>query len=280
MDYIFSYNVKYSDQFESINYINCFCESVRRIKFDGKLVIFTESEQRLKSKFNNLDVIFVPVQPITENFQRDKSYPLITGLEDLTILRVLITGKYIRENYIKNDDNILLIDSRDSLFQSNPFKNVSSPKLTFGEEFLPYINDWTLPQFEIYKFDQSLYSSILSQKRPAINAGVQIGSVRNFLKMVDDFTKELLYIKSNISHVNTKIPVCDQIIINKYLAINKPEFCEILPHQNNIIANYLLEGAFIYDGQKVYINENPVSIIHQYDRNPRMFESLSAQYSV
>ena len=53
MDYIFSYNVKYSDQFESINYINCFCESLRRIKFDGKLVIFTESEQRLKSKFNN-----------------------------------------------------------------------------------------------------------------------------------------------------------------------------------------------------------------------------------
>jgi hypothetical protein len=227
-----------------------------------------------------LDVIFVPVQPITENFQRDKSYPLITGLEDLTILRVLITGKYIRENYIKNDDNILLIDSRDSLFQSNPFKNVSSPKLTFGEECLPYINDWTLPQFEIYKFDQSLYSSILSQKRPAINAGVQIGSVTNFLKMVDDFTKELLYIKSNISHVNTKIPVCDQIIINKYLAINKPEYCEILPHQNNIIVNYLLEGAFIYDGQKVYINENPVSIIHQYDRNPRMFELLSAQYSV
>jgi len=280
MNYIFSYNVKYSDQFESTNYVNCFCESLRRIKFDGKLVIFTDSEQRLKSKFSNLDVTFVSVQQITQNFQNDKSYPLIPGLEDFSILRILIKGKYIKDTGIKNDDNILFIDSRDSLLQSDPFKNISSTKLTFGEECLPYINDWTLPQFEMYKFDQPLYSSILSQKRPAINCGVQIGSVQNFLKMVDDFTKELLYIKSNISSVKTNIPVSDQIIINKYLAINKPEFCEILPHQNNIIANYLLEGTFIYDGQKVYINDHPVSIIHQYDRNPRMFNLLFNQYTV
>jgi len=279
MNYIFSYNVKQNDQFESINYISAFCESLRRIEFKDKLVLFTESSDRLKPFIHGLDVTIVLIQDITNRFHND-NYPLISGLEDLSIKRVHIKKRYIQENKIDINDNILFIDSRDAIFQSNPFNCISTPKLMFGEEHLPYINDWSSPQFEMYKFNESLYKSIMLHKGYAVNTGVFIGSIENYLKLIDDFTKDNLYIKEHLSCVNTKIPVCDQIIINKILKIDKLNYCDILPHQNNFVINYPLDGSFKYVNNTVYVNNKPVSIVHQYDRRPDMLKLLLDKYAV
>lgn len=280
MNYIFSYNFIYNDHFKSTNYIDAFCKSLQRINFNGKIIMFTESEQRLRSKLSGLDVEFVSVEEMTNKFQNDVNYPLIRGLEDLSIKRLFIKKMYIDENNINNDDNILFIDSRDSIFQSDPFVNMNSSKLTFGEEMVPFINDWTVPQFEMYKFNESLFSSIINCKRYTFNCGVYIGSIKNFRKLVNDVENEILYIKNNLSQVTTKIPVCDQILINKLFEIDKLDYCEILPYQNNLVINNLIDGLFTYDGKTVYANNIPVSIIHQYDRNPTMFKSLFDQYTI
>lgn len=280
MNYIFSYNFVYNDHFKSTNYIEAFCKSLQRINFNGKIIMFTESEQRLCSKFSGLDVKFVSVEEMTNRFQNNINYPLIRGLEDLSIKRLFIKKMYIEENNIKNDDNILFIDSRDSIFQSDPFVNINSSKLTFGEETLPFINNWTTPQFEMYKFDTSLFSSIMDCKGYAVNTGVYIGSVGNYLKLINDVANDISYVKNNVPYVDTKIPVCDQIIINKLLKINKIDYCDVLPHQNKFVINHLLDGTFTYDGKLVYVNNTPVSIVHQYDRNSTMFKLLSDQYVV
>jgi len=281
MNYIFSYNYDYcpSSNFLSRNYISAFCESLRRIEFKDKLVLFTESSDRLKPFIHGLDVTIVPIQDITNRFHND-NYPLISGLEDITIKRVHVKKRYIQENKIDINDNILFIDSRDTIFQTNPFNCMSTPKLTFGEEHHFYINNWSSPQFEMYKFNESLYKSIMLHKGYAVNTGVSIGSIENYLKLIDDFTKDNLYIKEHLSCVNTKIPVCDQIVINKMLKIDKLNYCEILPHQNNFVINYPLDGSFKYVNNTVLVNDKPVSIIHQYDRHEEMFKLLFDQYTV
>jgi len=280
MNYIFSYNVDnpYSD-FSSRNYIASFCESLRRIEFKDKLVLFTESPDRLKPLVTGLDATLVPIQDITDRFHKE-NYPLIRGLEDNSIKRLHVKKRYIQENAIDINDKILFIDSRDAIFQTNPFNDMSTPKLTFGEEALPYINDWSSPQFEMYKFDEPLYNSIMSHKGYGINTGVFMGSIKNYLNLIDDVTKDHLYVKSNISRVITKIPVSDQIIINKLLIINKLTYCNVLPHQNNFVINYLLDGSFTYVDNKVCVNNKPVSIVHQYDRTPDMLKLLLDQYAV
>jgi hypothetical protein len=280
MNYIFSYNVDnpYSD-FSSRNYIASFCESLRRIEFKDKLVLFTESPDRLKPLVTGLDATLVPIQDITDRFHKE-NYPLIRGLEDYSIKRLHVKKRYIKENAIDINDNILFIDSRDAIFQTNPFNDMSTPKLTFGEEHLPYINDWSSPQFEMYKFNEPLYNSIMSHKGYAVNAGVFMGSIKNYLNLIDDVTKDNLYVKENVSYVHTKIPVCDQIIINRLLAVDKLNYCEVLPHQNHFVINYLLLGSYTYVDNIVLVNNKPVSIVHQYDRDERMLKLLSNHYAV
>lgn len=281
MNYIFSYNVNYNpnSDFLSRNYISAFCESLRRIEFKDKLILFTESTDRLKPFVKGLDATLVPIQDIYERFHND-DYPLIPGLQDYSIERLHTKNLYIKENKIDINDNLLFIDSRDAIFQTDPFNSIPTSKLTFGEECLPYINDWSAAQFEMYKFDEPLYNSIMSHKGYAINTGVFMGSIKNYLNLIDDVTKDHLYVKSNISRVITKIPVCDQIIINKLLIINKLTYCNVLPHQNNFVINYLLDGSFTYVDNKVCVNNKPVSIVHQYDRTPDMLKLLLDQYAV
>ena len=280
MNYIFSYNVDnpHSD-FSSRNYIASFCESLRRTEFKDKLVLFTESPDRLKPLVTGLDATLVPIQDITDRFHKE-NYPLIRGLEDYTIKRLHVKKRYIQENAIDINDNILFIDSRDAIFQTNPFNDMSTSKLTFGEEHLPYINDWSSPQFEMYKFNESLYNSIMSHKGYSVNNGVFMGSIKNYLNLIDDVTKDHLYVKENVSYVHTKIPVCDQIIVNKLLAVDKLNYCEVLPHQNKFVINYLLPGSYTYVDNIVLVNNKPVSIVHQYDRTPDMIKLLLDQYAV
>jgi hypothetical protein len=281
MNYIFSYNANYYPQsdFLSRNYISAFCESLRRIQFKDKLVLFTESPDRLKPFIKGLDVTLVPVQEITERFHND-DYPLIPGLEDYNIKRLHVKKRYIKENNIDIHDNILFVDSRDTIFQTDPFSSTSTSKLTFGEEALPYINDWSAAQYEMYKFDEPVYNSIMSYKGATINTGVFLGSIENYIKLVDEVLNDHLYVKRHMSRVTTKIPVCDQIIINKLLVLNKPSYCEVLPHQNNFVINYLLDGSFKYTDNTIYVNNKPVSIVHQYDRTPDMLKLLLDQYAV
>ena len=281
MNYIFSYNVDYypGSDFLSRNYIGAFCESLRRITFNGKLVLFTESPDRLKPFIKGLDVTIVPVQDITDRFHKN-NYPLISGLEDNSVKRLYVKKLYIEENDIDINDNILFIDSRDAIFQNDPFNSTLTSKLTFGEECLPYINSWTSPQFEMYKFDEPTYNAIMSYVGYAINSGVFLGSIENYLKLINDVLKDNLYVKNNVSCVTTRIPVCDQIIINKLLAIDKLSYCEVLPHKNNFVINYLLHGSFTYVDNVVCVNDKPVSIVHQYDRTPEMLKLLLDQYAV
>ena len=279
MNYIFSYNVVYNDQFESINYIEAFCESLRRINYKDKLILFTESIDRIKPLTYGLNTELVLVQDIYKRFVVDPNYPLVPGLDDLNIQRLYIYQRYIIENNIKHTDNILFVDSRDVIFQNNPFDHINDSKLTFGEESIPYVNDWTIPQFEIYRFDENIYSSIMSYRGSSINSNC-IGSIKNFLRFVDDFNEEIKNIKKYNPSIKTKIPISDQIIINKLLAINKLEYCEVLPYINNIIVSNLVDGHFTYDGKTVCIDDKPISIVHQYDRNPTVFRLLLAQYSI
>ena len=120
MNYIFSYNVNYNpnSDFLSRNYISAFCESLRRIEFKDKLVLFTESPDRLKPFVKGLDATLVPIQDIYERFHND-DYPLIPGLQDYSIERLHIKNLYIKENKIDIHDNILFIDSRDAIFQTD-----------------------------------------------------------------------------------------------------------------------------------------------------------------
>lgn len=274
MNYIFSNNINgYDPNFLSRNYIEQFCESLRRINFDGKLILFTESIDRLKPIVHGLNVNLIQIDTIVED---PSIFPILDNFDVLNVKRLYYYKQYINSTNINLDDNILFIDSRDVIFQTNPFDKTLSPNLTFSEEPLPFFNSWSSPQFEIYnQFDSDIFLRLKQNVGYTINSNF-IGSIKNFIKLIDDITKEIKYIQSRIKECKTIIS--DQILINKLIYINQINYATVLPNENHLIVNNLIDGQYTYDGKNVYMCNKPVSIIHQYDRNPIMLEFFLKRY--
>lgn len=280
MKYIVSYNVFLSHfkEFESMNYVGAFCESLRRINYDGKVIMFTESIERMKPYVHGLDVTLELVDPIYKRCTEDPTYPLGDYLDDVSFQRLYVYKRYFEENNISDEDIILFLDSRDTVFQCDPFNYLKNPDhLTFSEEPVPMVNSWSLKQFQIYSFDWDVSNCINDYKGNSINSNC-IGKIKHFKQLVNDITKDVNYIRTTRTYPHT--PICDQVMMNKLFIYNKLNYVSILPHSNNLIISQVQEGQYEFKDGIVYVNDNPVSILHQYDRNPNIFKSLLTKYSI
>lgn len=273
MNYIFSNNIIGPDpSFNSRNYIIQFFESLRRIEYKDQIVILTESSDRLKSMTHGLNVTFIFIEDIKLKYP----IPYCSSFDDINTNRYYYYLDYIISNNVNSDDNILCVDSRDVLFQTNPFNRMLTTNLMFGEEPLPYFNNWSEQHFEIYnQIDPKIFLTLKNRGGYTINSNF-IGTVKNFIKLVNDITNELSIIYSKVP---THKVILDQILINKLIAINKVPYITVLPHENNLIVSNLLEEQYTYDGKTVYNNQIPISILHQYDRNSIILEKLLKQYT-
>jgi len=152
--------------------------------------------------------------------------------------------------------------------------------LTFSEEPAPFFNSWSLPQCKMYDYDIDIHTVLQSYTGRMVNSNC-IGTLKQFNQLINDVTNEVRTIRSKrLTPYNEPIPLCDQIVMNKLFIYNKINYVSILPHVNNIIVTNLVEGEYQYKDGQACVNDRPISILHQYDRNPTLFKLFLDQFAV
>jgi len=167
---------------------------------------------------------------------------------------------------------VLLSDSRDVIFQSNPFSQVNPDVLNVFEQdrSMAYGGNNLDSQW----FSEVLGNDLLNEVKgkQTICAGTIMGSPEILLKHSKLMEKEIL------SH---KFKPIDQPMHNKVVYLDWPK--ELLAIHSNLsgliftIAETLDSDYEIKDNQ-VVINNKVVPVLHQYDRNPKMKSMIEALY--
>ena len=187
-------------------------------------------------------------------------------------------------NKIKDKYHFLILsDCRDVIFQSDPFLILKDKKkfIVSGYEAELIKNNkfnknWLL---EAYKQNSSIYKNLINSK--IICAGVSFGTI----DMIVDYLMRMKYEIKNyiISNKKNIVSNLDQCFHNKifYYAKNE-EF--IVDNSNELISTIGFKNKFNIkidkSNKKILVNGNIPCIIHQYDRDKLLSETLYNWFTI
>ncbi|CAN5773738.1 hypothetical protein BH11VER1_BH11VER1_10800 [soil metagenome] len=177
-----------------------------------------------------------------------------------------LAGKY---------DKILLADSRDVIFQRDPFQDFTHGLLSGVESGL--IRDEPANSYwlnHLYGENTELVKSIMPQK--VLCSGVTLGDAAAIKSYLDHMCRELIIKLPLIVHQSGM----DQGVHNTLIRTNQIKDISLTPNGGDQIATlcttHLEEFSFSQTGGLLASNERLVSIVHQYDRHPGLEEKLLA----
>jgi hypothetical protein len=182
---------------------------------------------------------------------------------------------------------VLLSDTKDVVFQSNPFVNLP-------EEFLYFFTEDTHvsigqnvfnAEWMMRDYGESVFDQI--KDLPIICAGTILGSRNHVLHYLTCLLNEMIRMGNNRS---PETMVVDQTITT-YLAHLCPQ--EYLPRtikfNGDIIGTVGVSiseaehgrprDEIVFDMGKIYVNGQMPAVIHQYDRNQFLIDYFGVRYS-
>lgn len=257
IDFFTEYKIKKKSYF--LNYI---CKIISLIIFINNILSFVNKKNKI-----NLDNIHLG------------KYIFINSH---FLLKRFIWYSRIDKQILKKYSHIILSDCRDVIFQSDPFERIKirndfllsgcEPELINNNK----INKkWLV---EAYEKNHQVYSKLLNS--PIICAGVTLGSSQ----MVFNYLEKMrIEIKNYI--INSKkasITNLDQIFHNKILGYNTNN--KIIIDKNNEFISTLgftrkFDIKINNPLKKIIVNGNIPSIIHQYDRDILLSDTLLKWFS-
>ncbi|MBW4442719.1 MAG: hypothetical protein KME10_16090 [Plectolyngbya sp. WJT66-NPBG17] len=182
---------------------------------------------------------------------------------------------FFGRDYLEVNPNyrcVLLTDSRDVVFQSNPFDQVNphvlnvfehDPTLAIGLENIE--TEWT---------SEILGSSFLKKLNGKISVccGTTMGSPSVILRY-------LALMEQNI--LTRTFKVIDQVIHNKLTYLDLPKsFVKVHSNTCGIVLTLgeMSDNAYEVVNQQVRLNDQVVSVLHQYDRVPSLKAMIEKLY--
>jgi hypothetical protein len=186
-------------------------------------------------------------------------------------------GRYlVYQDFLKTNLTyrcVLLSDSRDVVFQDNPFPHVEPNVLNIFEQdrSLTYGSDNLDSKWFASVFGDDVLNAIKGKQ--TICSGTIMGSPAVLLKYLAVMEKEVL------SH---KLRPLDQAIHNKVVYLDLPP--DFLVSHSNLagliftIAETSETDYEIIEGNQVVINHKVVPVLHQYDRVPKLRAMILSLY--
>lgn len=250
---------------------------------------FNQIELFIKSlrKFYNESVTFLIGENDNELEIELKKYNCETVKIKTNKKEIQFKRYQIFQDYLKNKDfnQILLCDSRDIYFQSNPFNFNYKGQINFflEDELIkncPYNTNWIVRTFGKKEFQKILNKTILC-------SGTVLGKSNKIIEYLNLITK-------NISKFNYKKKF-------KYLLTFRPDpggkGCD-QGHANFLVHNSLIDNLNLYSNgegpvatvfylKKIRFDKNsllinnigePYSIVHQYDKRWSIFQKPLANF--
>lgn len=260
-----------------------FILSFREVNQKDDLILFVDS--------TNLPIFQEVFADKNIKFAQFKYYEFIDTL--IHNARYLEYLEFLLDNPQYN--NILFADTKDVVFQSNPFDNLHDEFLYFfkedsgikiGDDY--YNNSWWI--YAAYG-NEILYKIGYNN---IICSGTILGSYNEMIKFLERFKNELLQIKKRDQHIYQNV-ILDQAIVN-YLGhlglVNEPNI--FLKQNGDIIATVGATLNNVDDDRvksldtisingytrTVAVNNKIPAVVHQYDRDVVLKNMFDEKYQI
>lgn len=253
-----------------------FILSFREVNPKDDLILFVDSKQirKLQNYFDKYNVIFKCF-----HFHEMCDTP-IHNARYIKCFEFLVDHKEYK--------NVLLSDTKDVIFQSDPFENLNDEFLYFFQENtgakiiddMEYNGTWIANVYSPEILEQIKYNNIIC-------SGVILGSYNKILRMLEKMKDEFLRIKRDKYNIFTSM-ILDQAIAN-YLGRVDEEFSkEIVVNQNGNVVGTIgwfhcgneQRDEFLIRGHHILVNGKSPSILHQYDRDSLLKEAFDKKYQL
>lgn len=291
--------------FYNFEQLKPFVKSHLASQVNGKILFLVEGEKRdlleAKEEYKNFEILVVDdiISRQKNKLEKISMYPYIylwwktnyaniieaRNISDLVrpwmreallihVRRYLISLEYLELNHSKID-KVILTDTRDVIFQDDPFKKISKG-LYCGLESIKVFNEYHNRQWveKLYSGDvrRNLYNKVVSC------SGVTLG----------DCDSVILYLKAMVKEILRQLPkICfkhfDQAIHN-YIIYSQDERFDVnfCVNGGSLVATL---GAsvlqeFKIEQEKIYTRDGDlISIIHQYHPHTELREWFVKIYS-
>jgi len=201
----------------------------------------------------------------------------------LSSLRIFILNRrfFIARELLRScstpPDAVLLSDSRDVVFQANPFETMNTGLYT-GQELnklsqSPINAQWIRATYGEAGFD-------LLKDFPVICSGVTIGGLHSVLAYLDRFCAEIS--RHALARRSVLIPIWDQAYHNMILRQDPPSDLKLMPWHSQLATVGEVSSEYLAvqpDGQIMVKGDVP-AILHQYDRHHDAVASIAEHYPV
>ena len=173
--------------------------------------------------------------------------------------------------------SVLLSDSRDVVFQSDPFVSLGSGCHT-GMEYRTHSDSPINAQWLRSTYGESGYNEL--HECPVLCSGVTIGSRRCILNYLDLFCSEIASVVSACHSV--LIPIWDQAYHNRILRRAPLAEMVMMPWSSDLATVGEVPSEYLHLDSAGLVRVAGVvpSILHQYDRHPAIASAISSSYAM
>ncbi len=243
------------------NQVEFFIKSLRKFYQDPIVFLIGENDLEIEKELKKYDC-----EIIKEKINK----------KEIQFRRYEIFLRYLQN---KNFNNILLCDSRDIYFQSNPFKfNYQGQINFFLEDKLikdcPYNSNWIIKTYGKKEFHKISNKIILC-------SGTVIGKNNKIKEYLNIITKNIsaFRYKKKLKYLLTFRPDpegrgCDQAHANYLVHNSKIDNFHLYSNSKGPIATILYLKKIFFDKNSLLLNESgdPYILVHQYDKRWNEFE--------
>jgi len=232
---------------------------------DARIIIAASADSGIEDNFANQNCL---VYPVAEN-EGYRPYPALARLEYyLEIIKGL--PAYV--------DQLLLVDSRDVVFQADPFADFPQQDLTFFAE-----NDdtasWNLRttngRWAWLMLPGGLPQSL--KGNPIVNGGVIAGTPAGIERMC----RAKLNIALTTHEWTKHTTGLDNISTNLIAHSNMAGPCTVVPNHQFVTNVYRATDMMIdKDGKMRARGNRPCPIVHMYDRQSELLSHVNSRYDV
>lgn len=227
------------------------------------------------------------INPDLESFLKEKNIKTLNFNSHLFFETLIHNSRYILYlDFLLEKDykQILLTDTRDVIFQSNPFVHREEDFLfLFLEDSSALIGNCRLNSYWV----ESAYGNLGREHlfpQKIICCGTILGSRSQIIKYLEKYKKELLEIRSRSSNVYSKSAV-DQAIANYIGYLDNQDLRLTIKPNGDLVGTIghsmcLSSGQdiVIFDLGKIQVNGSEPAVIHQYDRHPKLLDYYAMKY--
>lgn len=172
--------------------------------------------------------------------------------------------------------SVLLSDSRDVVFQADPFIAMGSGCQT-GMEYRTLAESPINAQWIRSTYGEPGFEAL--KDHPVLCSGVTIGSSAGVLAYLDDFCAEIAACAERLRTV--LIPIWDQAYHNKLLRLDAPQLLTPMPWRSDLatVGEVPTEHLTLDADGAVRVGGMIPAILHQYDRHPTISAAIAARYA-